>query len=134
MLCTISKYKFPKSGSLVVIILTCPLIGSLSSSTANQRAAQNNYQALGCQDLYFLNFVCTHPFTGREAIYQAQNAVLSLLFQWHWFCIVVLFWECFSLYYRSSQKCVPSIVNIDILFHKQPIMYDLAYFELKKYI
>ena len=29
-------------------------------STANQRAAQNNYQTLGFQDLYFLNFVtCT---------------------------------------------------------------------------
>jgi hypothetical protein len=29
--------------SLLVIVLSCPLIGSLSSSTANQRAAQNNY-------------------------------------------------------------------------------------------
>ena len=37
--------------------MSCPQIGSLSSSTANQKAAQNNYRALGCQDLYFLNFV-----------------------------------------------------------------------------
>ena len=34
-----------KTGSLLVIVLSCPLIGSLSSSTANQRAAQNNYYA-----------------------------------------------------------------------------------------
>ena len=27
----------------IVIVLSCPLIGSLSSSTANQRAAQNKY-------------------------------------------------------------------------------------------
>ena len=39
------------------MVLSCPLICSLSSLTANQRAAQNNYRALGCQDLYFLNFV-----------------------------------------------------------------------------
>ena len=32
----------PKSVSLLVIVLSCPLIGSFSSSTANQRAAQNN--------------------------------------------------------------------------------------------
>ena len=38
----------PKPGSLIVIVLSCPQIGSLSSSTANQRAAQNNYWALGC--------------------------------------------------------------------------------------
>ena len=44
----------PKPGSLLVIVLSCPQIGSLSSSTANQRAAQNNYRALGCQDLYNL--------------------------------------------------------------------------------
>ena len=48
---------YPKTGSLLVIVLSCPQIGSLSSSTANQRAAQNNYRAFGCQDLYFLNFV-----------------------------------------------------------------------------
>ena len=41
------KYKIwvPKSPSLyayVVMVLSCPLIGSLRSSTANQRAAQNN--------------------------------------------------------------------------------------------
>jgi hypothetical protein len=40
-----------------VIVLNCPLIGSLSSSIANQKAAQNNYRTLGFQDLYFLNFV-----------------------------------------------------------------------------
>ena len=47
----------PKPGSFLVIILSCPLIGSLNSSTANQRAAQNNYYALWFQYLYFLNFV-----------------------------------------------------------------------------
>ena len=47
----------PKSGSLLVIVFSCPQIGSLSSSTANQRAAQNNHQALGWLDLFFLNFV-----------------------------------------------------------------------------
>ena len=53
--------RHPKTGSLLVVVLSCPQIGSLSSSTANQRAAQNNYQALGCQGLYFLNFVmCTN--------------------------------------------------------------------------
>ena len=39
------------------LLLSWPEIGSRSSSTANQRAAQDNYWALGCQDLYFLNFV-----------------------------------------------------------------------------
>ena len=56
--------RHPKTGSLyvLVIVLSCPQIGSLSSSTANQRAAQNNYRSLGCQDLYFLNFVtCKNP-------------------------------------------------------------------------
>ena len=48
------KYK-SKTGTLLVIFLSCPQIGSLSSSTANQGTAQNNYQA--CQSLYFLNFV-----------------------------------------------------------------------------
>ena len=47
----------PKISSLLVIVLSCPPIGSLSSSTTNQRAAQNNYRALGCQELYFLNSV-----------------------------------------------------------------------------
>ena len=53
------KYKTwdPKVRLYIVIVLSCPLIGSLSSSTANQRAAQNNYRTLGFQDLYFLNFV-----------------------------------------------------------------------------
>ena len=32
-----------KSGSLLVIVLSCPLIGSLSSSAVKQRPAQNNY-------------------------------------------------------------------------------------------
>ena len=49
--------RHPKTSSLLVIVMSCPQIGSLSSSTANQRAAQNNYRALGYQDLYFLNFV-----------------------------------------------------------------------------
>ena len=47
----------PKAQLFINICLSCPLIGSLSSPTINQRAAQNNYQALGFQDLYFLNFV-----------------------------------------------------------------------------
>ena len=46
-----------KTGSLLVNVLSCPQIGSLSNSTANQSAAQNNYLALGCQDVYFLNVV-----------------------------------------------------------------------------
>ena len=41
--------KMPKSSSLLVIVLSCPLIGSLSSSTANWRAAQNNYWTLGAR-------------------------------------------------------------------------------------
>ena len=54
----------PKPGSLLVIVLSCPQIGSLSNSTANQRAAQNNYWTLGLQDLYFLNFVtCNAPYS-----------------------------------------------------------------------
>merc|ERR1711971_684635 len=40
--------------------IVCPLIGSRSSSTANQRAGQKNCRSLGSQDLYFLNFfTCT---------------------------------------------------------------------------
>ena len=55
--------------SLLVILLSCHQIGSLSSSTANQRAAQNNYRALGCQDLYFLNFVtCTLKNSGCTSV------------------------------------------------------------------
>ena len=61
------KWKFlrsmnlrPPKTRLFIIVLSCLLIGSLSSSKANQRVAQNNYQVLGFQDLYFLNFVtCT---------------------------------------------------------------------------
>ena len=54
----------PQSPALyIVIVLSCPLIGSRSSSTANQRAAQNNCRALGSQDLYFLKF-----FTCKELI------------------------------------------------------------------
>ena len=51
----------PQSLALYIeIVLSCPFISSRSSSTANQRVAQNNYQGLGCQDLYFLNLVtCT---------------------------------------------------------------------------
>ena len=56
-LCLQVKYFKKYKSSLLIIILSCPQIGSLSSSTANQRAAQYNYPALGCQDLYFLNFV-----------------------------------------------------------------------------
>ena len=61
--------RHPKTGSLLVIALSCPQIGSLSSSTANQRAAQNNYRDLGCQDLYFLNFVtCTAIFLFSQTL------------------------------------------------------------------
>ena len=38
-----------KTGSLLVIVLSCPQIGSLSSSTANQMAAQNDYRAFGAR-------------------------------------------------------------------------------------
>ena len=48
----------PQSLTLyIVIVLSCPLIGSCNSSTANQRAAQNNCMALGSQDLYFLKYL-----------------------------------------------------------------------------
>ena len=43
----------PKSGFLLVIVLSCPIIGSLSSSTANQRAAQNTEPDFGVP-----GFVC----------------------------------------------------------------------------
>ena len=54
---TISVREVFLIGFLLVIVLSCPQIDSLSSSTANQRAAQNNYWAFECQDMYFLNFV-----------------------------------------------------------------------------
>ena len=43
----VTKFKMyktwdPKVRLYIVIVLSCPLIGSLSSSTANQRVAQNN--------------------------------------------------------------------------------------------
>ena len=56
----------PNSGSLLVIVLSCPLIGSISSSTANQRAAQNNYQTLGFQNLYFLNCVTSKKLAKND--------------------------------------------------------------------
>ena len=64
--------------------MSCPNIGSLSSSTANQRAAQNNYRAYGCQDLYFLNFVaCMYNVYDRKCYSYVQN--LTLLPLWfHW--------------------------------------------------
>ena len=44
----------------IVIVLSCPLIGSRSvvccGATANQRAAQNDCRALGSKDLYSLKF------------------------------------------------------------------------------
>ena len=45
-----------KSGSLLVIVLSCLLICSPSSSTANQRAAQNNWMVNAQQcfaDIYY---------------------------------------------------------------------------------
>ena len=55
----------PQSPALyIVIVLSCPLIGSRSSgATANQGAEQNNCRALGSQDLYFLKF-----FTCKQKI------------------------------------------------------------------
>ena len=38
----LKKYKTPKVQLYIVIVLSCPLTGSLSSSVANRRAAQNN--------------------------------------------------------------------------------------------
>ena len=35
----------PKVRLYIIIVLNCPLIGSPSSSTVNQRAAQNNWHA-----------------------------------------------------------------------------------------
>ena len=67
------NYKsWDKSESLLVIVLSCPLIGSLSRSTANQEAAQNNYYTepdFGFCDLYFLNF-----FTCNYRIVASSNA------------------------------------------------------------
>ena len=40
---TVYKSWDPNFGSLSVIVLNCPHIASLSSSIANQKAAQNNY-------------------------------------------------------------------------------------------
>ena len=88
----------PKDRALLVIVLSCPHIGSLSSSTANQRAA------LGCQNLYYLNFVtCIYllwmlvpnqcdfltefSFTGQirqlgEATYNTNGRESSVVFTW----------------------------------------------------
>ena len=56
----ITNPETPKDRLFISNCFELPSIGSLSSSTANQRAAQNNYRALGRQDLCFLNFVtCT---------------------------------------------------------------------------
>ena len=52
---------------LLVIVLSCLQIGSLSSSTANQRAAQNNYWVLGCHNLYLLNFVSCIWFAKKNS-------------------------------------------------------------------
>ena len=73
----------PEPGSLSVIILTCPLIGSLSSSTVNQRAAQNNYRALGLQDLYFLNVVTCTGFMPIEETFEEVTLafVISPIFE-----------------------------------------------------
>ena len=51
----------PQSLALyIVIVLSCPLIASLSGSTANQREAQIKCWTLGSQDLYFLKILtCT---------------------------------------------------------------------------
>ena len=48
-------------------------------STANQRAAQNNYRALGCQDLYFLNFAsCTNlNFSTLPTLNNPKSPTLS---------------------------------------------------------
>ena len=83
----------PKTGALLVIVLSCPQIGSTSSSTSNQRAAQNNHQALGSQDLYFLNFVtcmlALHvnklgPYLG---FFGLSNSVFLWCFIAGWFCL-----------------------------------------------
>ena len=63
----------PQSPALyIVIVLSCPLIGSRSSSTANQRAGQKNCRSLGSQDLYFLNFFtctsCVCHTTGQKSL------------------------------------------------------------------
>ena len=57
----------PKSGSLLVIVLSCPLIGSLSSSTVTQRPAQDNYYTdpnFGVQEFVFLK-LCYLYLSGR---------------------------------------------------------------------
>ena len=77
----------PQPSSLLVIFLSCPLIGSLSSSAANQRAAQNNYRALGIQDLFFLIFLtCTLLKRGFKGSLFAALEIRELLVDL-WFCI-----------------------------------------------
>ena len=86
----------PKPGSLLVIVLSCPQIGSLSSLTANQKAAQNNYWALGCQDLYYLNFgtctilfqivakACAHDSRWLSDYYEIKISASSWLWECTW--------------------------------------------------
>ena len=43
----------PKVHLYTAIVLCYPLIGCFATESANQRAVQNNYWALGYQNLYF---------------------------------------------------------------------------------
>ena len=74
--------------------MSCPQIGSLITSTANQKAAQNNYRALGCQNLYFLNFVACklnschgnysrgETIQGRKLFAEIRRSLLKTSIHW----------------------------------------------------
>ena len=68
----------PQSPALyIVIVLSCPLIGSRSSSTANQRVDQNNCQTLGSQDLYFLKIFTCEALHFKNNFFCAWNYTTS---------------------------------------------------------
>jgi len=69
--------RHPKTSSSLVMVLSWLQIGSLSSSTANQRAAQKYFWALGCQDLYFLNSdTCTYLYISKYVLCTKKEVIL----------------------------------------------------------
>ena len=82
-----------KTSSLLVIVLSCPLIGSLSSSTANQRATQNNYyteSGFGVPGFVFLK----HCYLYTKSATAADLASLCLdCFSQHFTILTCYFWR-----------------------------------------
>ena len=69
--------RHPNTSSSLVMVLSWLQIGSLSSSTANQRAAQKYFWALGCQDLYFLNSdTCTYLYISKYVLCTKKEVIL----------------------------------------------------------